>query len=143
MEGTIDMAIDKDVLDQLLAGRDPQELFAKDGLLDELKKALSERMLSAELDAIIVARGGPPLMIVSDNGTELTSLVILRWTQERPVEWHYIAPASRSRTAMSRASTAVCVTNASTRRCSCRSAMPARCCGSGETTTTTCDRMAG
>jgi putative transposase len=44
------MAIAKDVLDQLLAGRDPQELFAKDGLLDELKKALSERMLSAELD---------------------------------------------------------------------------------------------
>ena len=47
---TIDMAIDKDVLDQLVAGRDPQELFAKDGSLDELKKALSERMLSAELD---------------------------------------------------------------------------------------------
>lgn len=44
------MAIEKDVLDQLLAGRDPQELFAKDGLIDELKKALSERMLAAELD---------------------------------------------------------------------------------------------
>ena len=44
------MAIEKDVLDQLLAGRDPGELFAKDGLLDELKKALSERMLAAELD---------------------------------------------------------------------------------------------
>ncbi len=44
------MAIDKDVLDQLLAGRDPGELFAKEGLLDELKKALSERMLAAELD---------------------------------------------------------------------------------------------
>lgn len=44
------MAIDKELLDQLLAGRDAQELFAKDGLLDELKKALSERMLSAELD---------------------------------------------------------------------------------------------
>ena len=29
------MAIDKDVLDQLLAGREPQELFAKDGLLDD------------------------------------------------------------------------------------------------------------
>ncbi|GBR25593.1 IS256 family transposase [Komagataeibacter nataicola] len=37
------MAIDKDVLDQLLAGRDPRELFASGGLLDELKKALSER----------------------------------------------------------------------------------------------------
>jgi putative transposase len=44
------MAIDKDVLDQLLAGRDPRELFASGGLLDELKKALSERILSAELD---------------------------------------------------------------------------------------------
>ncbi|GGN63217.1 hypothetical protein GCM10011349_47590 [Novosphingobium indicum] len=44
------MAIDKDLLDQLLDGRDPQDLFAKDGLIDELKKALSERMLAAELD---------------------------------------------------------------------------------------------
>jgi putative transposase len=44
------MAIDKELLDQLLAGRDPQELFARDGLIDELKKALSERMLAAELD---------------------------------------------------------------------------------------------
>jgi putative transposase len=44
------MAIDKDVLDQLLAGQEPQDVFSKDGLLDELKKALSERMLAAELD---------------------------------------------------------------------------------------------
>jgi hypothetical protein len=39
------MAIDKDVLDQLLAGRDLQELFAKDGLLDELKKASAPQRL--------------------------------------------------------------------------------------------------
>ena len=51
------MAIDKDVLDQLLAGRDPGELFAKDGLLDELKKALSEHMLSAELDDHLESEG--------------------------------------------------------------------------------------
>ena len=44
------MAIEKEVLDQLLAGRDPHELFAKGGLLDDLKKALSERILNAELD---------------------------------------------------------------------------------------------
>jgi putative transposase len=37
-------------VDQLLAGRDPNEVFAKDGLLDDLKKALSERILNAELD---------------------------------------------------------------------------------------------
>jgi putative transposase len=44
------MAIEKELLDQLLAGRDPGEVFAKEGLLDELKKALSERILNAELD---------------------------------------------------------------------------------------------
>ena len=31
-------------------------------------------------------------MIVSDNGTELTSNAILAWQQQRGVEWHYIAP---------------------------------------------------
>ncbi len=44
------MAIDKELLDQLLAGHNPHELFSKDGLLEELKKALSERILNAELD---------------------------------------------------------------------------------------------
>ena len=44
------MAIEKELLDQLLAGRDANEVFAKDGLLDDLKKALSERILNAELD---------------------------------------------------------------------------------------------
>ena len=44
------MAIEKALLDQLLAGRDPNEIFARDGLLDDLKKALSERILNTELD---------------------------------------------------------------------------------------------
>ena len=44
------MAIKKDTLDGLLAGRDPQAVFAKDGLFDELKKALAERVLNAEMD---------------------------------------------------------------------------------------------
>ena len=43
------MAIKKDTLDQLLEGRDPQGVFSKDGLFDELKKALAERVLNAEL----------------------------------------------------------------------------------------------
>ena len=43
------MAIEKDLLDQLLAGRDPKDVFNKDGLVDELKKALSERILNAEI----------------------------------------------------------------------------------------------
>ena len=44
------MAIKKDTLDGLLAGRDPPAVFAKDGLFDELKKALAERVLNAEID---------------------------------------------------------------------------------------------
>ena len=31
-------------------------------------------------------------MIVSDNGTEFTSMAILKWSQESQIEWHYIAP---------------------------------------------------
>lgn len=31
-------------------------------------------------------------MIVSDNGTELTSNAILKWCAENRIEWHYIAP---------------------------------------------------
>ena len=42
------MAIKKDTLDQLLSGRDPKEVFSKDGLFDELQKALAERVLHAE-----------------------------------------------------------------------------------------------
>jgi transposase InsO family protein len=31
-------------------------------------------------------------MIISDNGTELTSNAILAWSAETGIEWHYIAP---------------------------------------------------
>lgn len=47
--------------------------------------------VARELDAIMAERARPK-MIVSDNGTELTSTAILRWSQERSVAWHYIAP---------------------------------------------------
>lgn len=44
------MATEKELLDRLLAGREPSEVFSRDGLLDDLKKALSGRILNAELD---------------------------------------------------------------------------------------------
>ena len=31
-------------------------------------------------------------MIVSDNGTELTSNAVLAWSGDVDVKWHYIAP---------------------------------------------------
>ena len=38
------------LLDQLLAGADPKTAFEANGLLDDLKKALAERALNAEMD---------------------------------------------------------------------------------------------
>jgi putative transposase len=53
--------------------------------------SLSGLRVARELDALI-ARRGRPEMVVSDNGTELTSMAILAWSQRTGVEWHYIAP---------------------------------------------------
>jgi len=53
--------------------------------------SISGRRVARELDAIIAWRG-KPAMIVSDNGTELTSNAILEWADQRKVGWHYIAP---------------------------------------------------
>ena len=47
--------------------------------------------MARELTALIERRGKPG-MIVSDNGTELTSNAILKWCAETKIEWHYIAP---------------------------------------------------
>ncbi len=53
--------------------------------------SLSGVRLARELDMLIAERGKPKTM-VSDNGTEMTSNAILRWCQDRLVNWHYIAP---------------------------------------------------
>jgi putative transposase len=44
-----------------------------------------------ELERLVASRGRPASCL-SDNGTELTGLAVLRWSQETRVEWHYIAP---------------------------------------------------
>ena len=53
--------------------------------------SISGARVARELDALIAARGAPA-MIVSDNGTELTSRAVLDWTNRTGVDWHYIAP---------------------------------------------------
>lgn len=53
--------------------------------------SLSGARVGRELD-MLISRRGRPLMIVSDNGTEFTSMAILRWSQQAQIEWHYIAP---------------------------------------------------
>ena len=53
--------------------------------------SLSGARVASELTRLIGLRG-KLRTVVSDNGTELTSSAILHWSQERRVEWHYIAP---------------------------------------------------
>ena len=65
--------------------------FSRECLCLVADTSLSGRRVARELDAIMAVRGRP-LTCVSDNGTELTSMAILAWSQEHRVEWHYIAP---------------------------------------------------
>jgi putative transposase len=46
------MSIDKDLLDRLMEGRSPGNLFGETGILAELTKALAERALSTEMASI-------------------------------------------------------------------------------------------
>ena len=106
--------------------------------------SLSGVRVARELTRLIGLRGKPHT-VVSDNGTELTSSAILRWSQERRVEWHYIAPGKPMQNGFVErlasppfGSTGASGTSASTRRCSRRWPMPGSCSMPGGTITTTC-----
>jgi putative transposase len=53
--------------------------------------SLSGHRVARELDQLMSERGKSK-MVISDNGTELTSNAILTWSARAQVEWHYIAP---------------------------------------------------
>ena len=84
------------VSDVLADGRRFRVLVIVDDFTRECLALVADTSLSGlrvgrELDRIVALRGRPAI-IVSDNGTELTSHAMLRWQQERGVAWHYIAP---------------------------------------------------
>ena len=56
-----------------------------------MRRAKARQVEREMPDATIAARG-QPLICVSENDTEMTSIAILRWSQERRIEWHHIAP---------------------------------------------------
>jgi len=72
--------------------------FTRECLCLVADTSLSGLRVARELDAIILKRGRP-VLCVSDNGTELTSMAILRWCQETTLEWHYIAPGKPTQNA--------------------------------------------
>lgn len=84
------------VHDQLANGRRFRILNIVDDVTRECLGAIPDVSISGvrvarELSAIVTRRGKPG-MIISDNGTELTSNAILAWSAETGIEWHYIAP---------------------------------------------------
>ncbi len=72
--------------------------FTRECLALVVDTSIGGRRVARELDALI-ARRGKTLMIVSDNGTELTSHAILRWREDNAVEWRYIAPGKPTQNA--------------------------------------------
>ena len=89
--------------DQLSCGRRFRVLNLVDDVTKECLAAIADVSLSGrrvirELDQVIASRGRPA-MIVSDNGTEFTSNAVLAWTQERRLDWHYIAPGKPTQNA--------------------------------------------
>ena len=72
--------------------------FSRECLMLVADISLSGARVARELDAIVAVRGRPST-VVSDNGTELTSTAILRWSQERWIGWHYIAPGKPAQNA--------------------------------------------
>ena len=51
-----------------------------------------------ELTDLIAVRGKPG-MIVSDNGTELTSNAVLEWCGTAKIDWHYTTPGKPTQNA--------------------------------------------
>src|SRR5262252_4954829 len=89
------------VLDQLLAGADPKTVFGPNGLLDDLKKALAERVLNAEMDHHLAGEeqgnrrnGYGKKTMITDTGQ--IELEVPRDRQAR-FDPQLIAPASLSR----------------------------------------------
>jgi len=72
--------------------------FTRENLALVADTSLSGLRVTRELDQIIAERGMPGT-IVSDNGTEFTSMAILRWVQGTGIDWHYIAPGKPTQNA--------------------------------------------
>ena len=84
------------VSDALVCGRKIRLLVVTDqcsheGLNLTVDTSLPGLRVVRELDRLVQQRGRPQC-IISDNGTEFTSRVVLQWAEARGIEWHYITP---------------------------------------------------
>lgn len=82
--------------DRLVDGRKIRLLniideFSRESLKVVVDTSLSGVRVARELQELIGDKGKPE-QIRSDNGTEFTSIAILKWAEEASVKWHYIEP---------------------------------------------------
>ncbi len=91
------------VHDTLSSGRRIRALtivddFTHESLAIEVDTSLTGERVVRVLEALGQIRG-LPATIVMDNGTELTSLTMLRWAADRRVRLHHIAPGKPTQNA--------------------------------------------
>ncbi|AVA25746.1 IS3 family insertion sequence transposase domain-containing protein (plasmid) [Rhizobium sp. NXC24] len=88
--------------DQFACGRRFRVLNIVDDVTRECLAAIADTSISGRRVAreltTLIERRGKPAMIISDNGTELTSNAILAWSKDHKVEWHYIGKRDFPRT---------------------------------------------
>ena len=72
--------------------------FSKENVLLVPDTSISGLRVTRELDQAFAERG-MPRKIVSDNGTEFTSMAILKWVQDNGLDWHYIQPGKPTQNA--------------------------------------------
>ena len=72
--------------------------FTKENVALVPDTSISGLRVTRELDQAITERGMPKT-IVSDNGTEFTSMAILKWVQDNGIDWHYIQPGKPTQNA--------------------------------------------
>jgi putative transposase len=95
------------VSDQLTDGRRFRILAIVDDCTCECLALVGDTSLSGlrvarELDRLIARRGRPKMIIISDNGRELTSNAILAWAGQSRVTWHCIAPGKLMQNALTK-----------------------------------------
>jgi putative transposase len=66
--------------------------FSRESLKMVVDTSLSGIRVVRELEELISSRGLPKC-IVSDNGTEFTSVAVLKWSENTTIGWHYIEPS--------------------------------------------------
>ena len=96
------MSIDKELLDRLMEGLSPGDLFGKTGILSELTKALAERALSTEMDldldeertgAALEGQNQPPNR---RNGRSQKTPEVKTWLDKHPRFKLHFTPTSAS-----------------------------------------------